>query len=81
MALDPESQNLLNLMAAANRPAWISLTPEQARAVVQFHARTTGAFDRVTDLSLMGAYARERGWRDIAAALLPVDGAPGMEQA
>ena len=31
MALDPESQNLLNLMAAANRPAWISLTPVQAR--------------------------------------------------
>jgi acetyl esterase len=31
MALDPESQNLLDLMAAANRPAWISLTPSQAR--------------------------------------------------
>jgi acetyl esterase len=31
MALDPESQNLLNLMAAANRPAWISLTPLAAR--------------------------------------------------
>src|SRR6185295_17364601 len=31
MALDPESQNLLNLMAAANRPAWISLTPVKAR--------------------------------------------------
>jgi len=31
MALDPESQNLLDLMAAANRPAWISLTPGQAR--------------------------------------------------
>ena len=31
MALDPESQRLLDLMAAANRPAWISLTPVQAR--------------------------------------------------
>jgi acetyl esterase len=31
MALDPESQRLLDLMAAANRPAWITLTPEQAR--------------------------------------------------
>ena len=31
MALDPESQRLLDLMAAANRPAWITLTPDQAR--------------------------------------------------
>ena len=31
MALDPESQNLLNLMAAANRPAWITLSPAAAR--------------------------------------------------
>lgn len=31
MALDPDSQNLLDLMAAANRPAWITLTPVQAR--------------------------------------------------
>ncbi len=31
MALDPEAQNLLNLMAAANRPAWISLTAAAAR--------------------------------------------------
>ena len=49
MALDPESQNLLNLMAAANRPAWISLTPEQARtllgrtALLQFCERAPGA--------------------------------------
>ncbi|HYD04444.1 MAG TPA: alpha/beta hydrolase [Reyranella sp.] len=31
MALDSESQRLLDLMAAANRPAWITLTPVQAR--------------------------------------------------
>jgi acetyl esterase len=31
MALDPESQRLLDLMAAANRPAWITLTPSEAR--------------------------------------------------
>ena len=31
MALDPESQRLLDLMAAANRPAWITLTPTEAR--------------------------------------------------
>src|SRR6266446_5519608 len=31
MALDPESQNLLNLMAAANRPAWVTLSPPAAR--------------------------------------------------
>jgi acetyl esterase len=31
MALDPESQRLLDLMAAANRPAWHTLTPEAAR--------------------------------------------------
>jgi acetyl esterase len=31
MPLDPESQNLLDLMAAANRPAWITLSPAAAR--------------------------------------------------
>ena len=31
MALDPESQQLLDLMAAANRPAWHTLSPEAAR--------------------------------------------------
>ena len=31
MALDPESQNLLDLMAAANRPAWVTLSPAAAR--------------------------------------------------
>jgi acetyl esterase len=32
MALDPESQRILDLTAAANRPAWISLSPQDARA-------------------------------------------------
>ena len=32
MALDPESQRLLDLAAAANRPAWNRLSPEAARA-------------------------------------------------
>lgn len=31
MALDPESQRLLDLMAAANRPAWHTLSPKAAR--------------------------------------------------
>ena len=31
MALDPESQRLIDLMAAANRPAWNSLSPQAAR--------------------------------------------------
>src|SRR5258705_4353710 len=31
MALDPESQRLIDLMAAANRPAWHTLSPEAAR--------------------------------------------------
>ncbi len=31
MALDPESQRLIDLMAAANRPAWHTLTPAAAR--------------------------------------------------
>ncbi len=31
MALDPESQRLIDLMAAANRPAWHTLSPQQAR--------------------------------------------------
>lgn len=41
MPLDPESQNLLDLMAAANRPAWISLTPQAARE--QYLATRAGA--------------------------------------
>ena len=31
MALDPESQRLLDLTAAANRPAWNTLSPQAAR--------------------------------------------------
>src|SRR5665213_1937673 len=31
MAPDPGSQRLIDLMAAANRPAWNTLTPEAAR--------------------------------------------------
>jgi acetyl esterase len=31
MALDPESQRLIDLMVAANRPAWNTLSPEAAR--------------------------------------------------
>jgi len=31
MALDPESQRLIDLMAAANRPAWNTLSPKAAR--------------------------------------------------
>ena len=30
MALDPESQRLIDLMAAANRPAWNTLSPQAA---------------------------------------------------
>ena len=33
MALDPESQRLIDLMAAANRPAWNTLSPADARAL------------------------------------------------
>ena len=31
MALDPESQRLIDLIAAANRPAWNTLSPQAAR--------------------------------------------------
>ena len=31
MALDPESQRLIDIMAAANRPAWHTLSPQAAR--------------------------------------------------
>jgi acetyl esterase len=31
MALDPESQRLIDLMVAANRPAWNTLSPKEAR--------------------------------------------------
>ena len=47
MALDPESQRLIDLMAAANRPAWHTLTPEAARA--QYLALRPGAQGPVPD--------------------------------
>lgn len=47
MALDPESQRLIDLMAAANRPAWNTLTPEAARA--QYLALRPGAQGPVPD--------------------------------
>src|SRR5260221_11927264 len=31
MSLDPESQRLIDLMVAANRPAWNTLSPQAAR--------------------------------------------------
>ena len=31
MALDPESQKIIEAMVAANRPAWHTLSPEAAR--------------------------------------------------
>ena len=47
MALDPESQRLLDLMAAANRPAWITLTPEAgARAISLDPRRRAGSAAR-----------------------------------
>ena len=33
MALDPESQRLIDIMAAANRPAWHTLSPHAARVL------------------------------------------------
>lgn len=47
------------------------LTPEQAKAVADFHNRTANQFSLVRDLALMGRYAQARGWDWIAAALLP----------
>ena len=41
MALDPESQRLIDLMLAANRPAWNTLSPSDARA--QYLALRPGA--------------------------------------
>ena len=41
MALDPESQRLIDLMLAANRPAWNTLSPADARA--QYLALRPGA--------------------------------------
>jgi acetyl esterase len=41
MALDPESQRLIDLMLAANRPAWNTLSPSAARA--QYLALRPGA--------------------------------------
>ncbi len=39
MALDPESQRLIDLMAAANRPAWNTLSPQAARDLYLVAAR------------------------------------------
>lgn len=58
MALDPESQRLIDLMLAANRPAWHTLSPDDARA--QYLALRPGAQGprpsgvEATDLSLPG---------------------------
>ena len=43
MALDPESQRLLDLMAAANRPAWHTLSPQAARDPICRSARRAGS--------------------------------------
>ena len=47
------------------------VSPEQARALADFHQRTNHNFGQVTDLSLIGTYARSQGWEFIAEALLP----------
>lgn len=58
MALDPESQRLIDLMLAANRPAWNTLSPGDART--QYLALRPGAQGprpsgvKVTDLTIPG---------------------------
>ena len=46
-------------------------TPEQQRALDDFNERTNNEYNQVRDLSLIGTYARSRGWWWIADALLP----------
>jgi acetyl esterase len=52
MALDPESQRLIDLMAAANRPAWNTLSPEAARELY-LSLRPAAQGPRPTDVKVV----------------------------
>lgn len=43
----------------------------EGNALAEFHERTHLAFNQVKDRSVIGKYARERGWSWIAEVLLP----------
>src|SRR5437764_3651063 len=52
MALDPESQRLIDLMAAANRPAWNTLSPQAARELY-LSLRPAAQGPRPTDVKVI----------------------------
>ena len=65
MALDPESQRLIDLMAAANRPAWNTLSPQAARDLyLSLRPASQGprpAEAKVVDRTIPGPCRRSRG--------------------
>jgi acetyl esterase len=60
MALDPESQRLLDLMAAANRPAWITLTPSRRASSTSRPAPARRARCRPASPSSTAAFRADR---------------------
>ena len=48
-----------------------AMTSAEQSALADFHRRTDFQFNQVQDRSLIGAYARQRGWEWIADVLLP----------
>jgi len=61
----------LNVRAVGRWDIRPVVSPEQELALADFHVRTDGSFSQVRDLSLIGAYARTKGWSQIADVLLP----------
>ena len=76
MALDPESQRLIDLMAAANRPAWNTLSPQAARELyLSLRPASQGprpAEAKVVDRSIPGP-AGDLGVRIYRPASAPAD--------
>ena len=79
MALDPESQRLIDLMAAANRPAWNTLSPQAARDLyLSLRPASQGprpAEAKVVDRTIPGPAG------DLAVRIYRPASAPGRRQA
>ena len=82
MALDPESQRLIDLMVAADRPAWNTLSPKAARELyLSLRAGAQGSLPagvKVVDRTIPGP-AGELAVRIYRPALAAADaGLPGL---
>ena len=83
MALDPESQRLIDLMAAADRPAWNTLTPKAARELyLSLRAGAQGPLPegvKVVDRTIPGPGGRAAGADSIGRPRQrPIPGLPAL---